>query len=61
MSAVERSFPYVKQTMNLEEELRIAMKRMSSARFENVLHPIFQVILPLSFLNQETVPTNTLS
>ena len=33
---------YVDETLNLETSLRIAMEKMSSAKFERVLHPIFE-------------------
>ena len=33
---------YVDETLNLETSLRIAMEKMSSVKFERVLHPIFE-------------------
>ena len=34
--------PYVDETLNIEETLRIRMSAMTSAQFERVLHPIFE-------------------
>lgn len=35
-------FPYMKDSMRLEESLRVSMENMSSRQFERVLHPIFE-------------------
>ena len=35
-------FPYVDQTLRLQETLETSMKAMTSAQFERVLHPIFE-------------------
>ena len=34
--------PYVDKTLKLQESLRTQMERMTSAKFERVLHPIFE-------------------
>lgn len=42
------------QTLDLEESLRLAMMSMSSAQFETVLHPVFQVSPWTTLIMQST-------